>query len=189
LDKPLVVYTGKLDTEKGVEVLARAAPMLNDVHILMVGDGPLADGRLQRVAREVNGTNVTLVGFRSHSDVLAFQRAADVLVLPHSMKHIHSAYYTSPLKLFEYMAAGVPIVATELPATKEVLRHAENGWLVQPDSPSALAEGIRHVLANGCLASALADQAKQDAKLYSWERRATCIVETLSSSPDSNRLS
>jgi glycosyltransferase involved in cell wall biosynthesis len=180
LDKPLVVYTGKLDTEKGVEVLARAAPMLNDIHIVIVGDGPLADGRLQRLVRDVNATNVTLVGFKSHSDVLVFQKAADVLVLPHSMKYLHSAYYTSPLKLFEYMAAGVPIVATKLPATNEVLRHGENGWLVRPDSPSALAEGIRHVLANGCLASALAQQATQDAKLYSWERRATRIVESLS---------
>lgn len=180
LDKPLVVYTGKLDTEKGVEVLARAAPMLNDIHIVLVGGGPLADGRLQRLVGEVNGTNLTLVGFKSHSDVLVFQKAADVLVLPHSMKYLHSAYYTSPLKLFEYMAAGVPIVATALPATKEVLRHGENGWLVQPDSPFALAEGVRHVLANGCLASALAHQATQDAKLYSWERRATRIMEGLS---------
>jgi len=180
LDQPLVVYTGKLDTEKGVEVLARAAPMLTDIQIAIVGGGPLADGGLQRIVREVNGTNVTLVGFKSHSDVLVFQKAADVLVLPHSMKYLHSAYYTSPLKLFEYMVAGAPIVATELPATKEVLRHGENGWLVQPDSPFALAEGVRHVLANRCLASALAHQATQDAKLYSWERRATRIMESLS---------
>lgn len=179
LDKPLVVYTGKLDAEKGVEVLARAAPMLRDMHIVIVGGGPLADGRLQRLVREVNATNVTVVGFKSHSDVLVFQRAADVLVLPHSMKYLHSAYYTSPLKLFEYMVAGVPIVATELPATKEVLRHGENGWLVQPDSAFALAEGVRHILADGCLASALAHQATQDAKLYGWERRASRIVECL----------
>jgi glycosyltransferase involved in cell wall biosynthesis len=180
LDKPLVVYTGKLDTEKGVEVLARAAPMLNDIHIVLVGGGPLADGRLQRLVRELNGTNVTLPGFKSHSEVLVYQRAADVLILPHSMKYLHSAYYTSPLKLFEYMAAGAPIVATDLPATKAVLRHGENSWLVQPDSSLALAEGIRHVLANGCLASALAHQAKEDAKLYTWELRATRIVESLS---------
>jgi glycosyltransferase involved in cell wall biosynthesis len=180
LDKPVVVYTGKLDTEKGVEILARAAPMLNDIHIVIVGDGPLADGRLQRLIHEANATNVTLTGFKSHSDVLVFQKAADVLVLPHSMKCLHSAYYTSPLKLFEYMAAGVPIAATELPATKEVLRHGENGFLVKPDSPSALAEGIRYLLENDELASAMARRSAQDVECYTWKQRATRIMESLS---------
>jgi glycosyltransferase involved in cell wall biosynthesis len=178
LGKPIVVYTGQLDTEKGVEILARAAPMLSDVNIIIVGVGPLADGRLQAVIREVKATNIKLVGFKPHSDALLFQKAADVLVLPHSMKFIHSAYYTSPLKLFEYMAAGVPIVASELPATREVLRHRENGWLVQPDNPAALAEGVRHLLEDKSLALAIAQRAAQDVEGYTWEHRAARIVES-----------
>lgn len=179
LGKPMVVYTGQLDTEKGVEILARAAPMLSDVDIVIVGGGPLADGQLQRVIREVNATNVKAVGLKPHSDALLFQKAADVLALPHSSKFLHSAYYTSPLKLFEYMAAGAPIVASELPATCEVLRHRENGWLVQPDNPAALAEGIRHLLEDKHLASALAQQAARDVEGYTWENRAACILESM----------
>lgn len=177
--QPMVVYTGQLDTEKGVEILVRAAPMLSDVDIVIVGVGPLADGRLQRVIEELNATNVKMVGLKSHSDALLFQKAADVLVLPHSSKFLHSAYYTSPLKLFEYMAAGVPIVASELPATMEVLKHRENGWLVQPDNPFALAEGVRHLLGDKRLAGALARQAACDVEGYTWENRAACILESV----------
>ena len=179
LRRPLVVYTGQLDLEKGVETLARAAPMLSDVDIIIVGIGPLADGRLQRLIREVNAGNIQLMGLKPHSDALLFQKAADVLVLPHSRKFLHSAYYTSPLKLFEYMAAGAPVVASDLPATREVLRHNENGWLVQPDNPAALAEGIRHLLDDNQLASGLAQRAARDVEGYTWENRAACILESV----------
>jgi glycosyltransferase involved in cell wall biosynthesis len=119
---------------------------------------------------------VTFVGFRSHSDALLFQRAADVLVLPHSMKYVHSAYYTSPLKLFEYMAAGVPIVASDLPSNREVIRHGQNGWLVEPDNPGALAQAIHRLLEDRDEAEELAKQATHDVQRYTWERRAGEIL-------------
>jgi len=180
LDKPLVVYTGMIDPEKGLDVLAHAAPMLNGIHIVIVGYGTqVANEELRGVIRKANANNVTVLGFKPHSDALLFQKAADVLVLPHSMKSLHSAYYTSPLKLFEYMAAGVPIVASALPAMKEVLRDGENGCLVQPDSPSALANGILRLLGNKTLASAMAQRAARDAESYTWEHRATRIIKSL----------
>jgi len=177
LDKPMVVYTGQLSTEKGVDTLVRAAPMLKGIHVFIVGHVP---EWLHRALRETKANNVTLVGFRSHSDALLFQKAADVLVLPHSMKFLHSAYYTSPLKLFEYMAAGVPIVASDLPSHREVIRHGENGWLVKPDNPGALAQGIHSLLENNAVAQRLAKQATRDVQSYTWEQRASEILTRLS---------
>jgi glycosyltransferase involved in cell wall biosynthesis len=180
LDHPLVVYTGMIDPEKGLDVLARAAPMLNGIHIVIVGYGTQsANEWLQGAIRQANAKNVTVLEFQPHSDARLIQKAADVLVLPHSDKFLHSAYYTSPLKLFEYMATGVPIVASALPAVREVLRHGENGWLVQPDSPSALAGGIVHLLERKHLASAMAQRAALDVEDYTWERRATRIIESM----------
>lgn len=176
LDKPLVVYTGQLSTEKGVDVLAKAAPMLNGIGILIVGAAPPEKERLQRLIQETNGHNVKLTGYKPHSDAILFQKAADVLVLPHSMKFAHSKYYTSPLKLFEYMAAGVPIVASHLPSTCEVLQHGKNAWLVKPDDPSALAQGIQWLLENRDVAEKLAQQATKDVQNRTWERRASEIV-------------
>jgi glycosyltransferase involved in cell wall biosynthesis len=173
LDKPLVVYTGQLSAEKGVDVLVRAAPLLKGIHVFIVGHEP---DWLRQLLRGSQARNVTFVGFRSHSDALLFQRAADVLVLPHSMKYVHSAYYTSPLKLFEYMAAGVPIVASDLPSNREVIRHGQNGWLVEPDNPGALAQAIHRLLEDRDEAEELAKQATHDVQRYTWERRAGEIL-------------
>jgi glycosyltransferase involved in cell wall biosynthesis len=176
LDKPLIVYTGQLSTEKGVDILMRATPMLNGIGVLIVGAVPAEKEQLQRVIQEYNGPNVMLTGFKPHSDAVLFQKAADVLVLPHSMKFAHSKYYTSPLKLFEYMAAGVPIVASDLPSTREVLRHGKNACLVKPDDPGDLARGIQWILDNKDVADKMAQQAASDVKSYTWERRASEIL-------------
>jgi len=70
----------------------------------------------------------------------------------------------------------VPILATDLPSIREVLRHGENAWLVPPGDPKALAEGIRHLLENPNLAEGLARQAREDVRQYTWKRRAAAII-------------
>jgi glycosyltransferase involved in cell wall biosynthesis len=77
------------------------------------------------------------------------------------------------------MAARRPIVATRIPAFEGVLRHGENAWLVAPDSPEALADGIERVLASPSLAERLAEQAWRDVAQYTWKRRAAEILESL----------
>ena len=74
---------------------------------------------------------MTFTGLVPPAEVAAQLRAADVLVLPNPASAISSAF-TSPLKLFEYMAAGRPIVATDLPSMREVLHAEENALLVEP---------------------------------------------------------
>jgi glycosyltransferase involved in cell wall biosynthesis len=95
----------------------------------------------------------------------------DVLVLPNTATHI-SARYTSPLKLFEYMAAGRPIVASDLPALREVLTDGENALLVEPGNAAQLADAIGRLLHDPELAQRLAAAAWRDVQAYSWDRRA-----------------
>jgi glycosyltransferase involved in cell wall biosynthesis len=107
-----------------------------------------------------------------------------VVTIPWQHKEF-SAYFTSPMKLFEYMAAGMPIVATDLPSLREVLRHGENAWLVAPGNAKALVEGICRVLCDGGLAQRIADQARHDAQQYSWQQRASTILTRVrSTSPE-----
>jgi glycosyltransferase involved in cell wall biosynthesis len=73
----------------------------------------------------------------------------------------------------------VPIVATDLPSVREVLRHGENAWLVEPGDKTALATGITHVLRDGALKATIAAAAQQSAKKYTWERRASSILNQL----------
>jgi glycosyltransferase involved in cell wall biosynthesis len=114
---------------------------------------------------------VEFTGHVAPSKVAEVLRRATILVLPNPASAI-STDFTSPLKLFEYMAAGRPIVSSDLPAIREVLRHDVNALLVAPGDPGALAEGIRRLVTDRVLAARLARQALDDVKQYTWERRA-----------------
>ena len=84
--------------------------------------------------------------------------------------------FTSPLKLFDYMAAGVPIVASDLPSLREVLRDGENALLANAGDADAFAAAVRRLLADRSLADRLGRQARIDVQQYSWDARARTLL-------------
>jgi len=168
--KKYVVYTGHLYSWKGVDMLADAARLLpNGVEVLFVGGREEDIKSFGEKYKDVK--NVHLVGFRPHKEIPLWQCAADVLVLPNTAKEEISAHYTSPMKLFEYMASGRPIVASRLPSVTEILSEKE-AILVTPDDAENLAQGI---------VSALSLSTHIHLKLdkYRWTTRAQSILTTL----------
>ena len=107
--------------------------------------------------------------------VALFLKAADLLLMPFPWT-THYAYYMSPLKLFEYMAADRPIVATRLPSVEEVLRHGVNALLAVPGDNVSLAASIRELLEFPERGRALATRALMDVQEYSWKKRAGRIL-------------
>lgn len=174
---PVVVYTGHLYRWKGAHTLALASHFLPPDAVMCIVGGTPADVVAFRdfLARE-HLTHVRLPGYVPPAEVPLWLAAADVLALPNSGTSAISARYTSPLKLFEYMAARRPIVASDLPSLREVLVHGQNALLVPPDHPAALAEGLRAVLGDGALAQRLAEQAGQDVVGRTWDARAQAIM-------------
>jgi glycosyltransferase involved in cell wall biosynthesis len=108
--------------------------------------------------------------------------AADVLALPNSGRAAVSRYYTSPLKLFEYMAAERPIIASDLPALREIIANEETALLVPPDDASALAAAVERLRADPALARRLAANARSAVGAHTWERRAARILDFVRSS-------
>jgi glycosyltransferase involved in cell wall biosynthesis len=106
------------------------------------------------------------------------QAAADILVLPNTSNSMISNF-TSPLKLFEYMTTGKPIVSSDLPAIKEILTDGENAVLVKAGNAKALASGIRRLLMDETLAEKISLQAQIDVHQFTWERRAQNILTFL----------
>jgi glycosyltransferase involved in cell wall biosynthesis len=179
---PVVGYAGHLYPWKGPDVLLAALERLPGVRALIVGGLPGEPDldRVRALADRIAPGRVTFAGQVEPPRVAALLRQADVLVLPNTPGRV-SAAYTSPLKLFEYMASGRPIVASDLPALREVLRPDENAVLVEAGDAGALAAGIARVLGDARLAARLAARARGDVRNWTWDRRAERIETLLAS--------
>src|SRR6185369_8029186 len=108
-------------------------------------------------------------------DVLA---QASVALLPLPDEPV-ARLFTSPLKLFDYMAAGAPIVASDLPSLREVLQHERNALLARPGDPDGFADAVRRLLADPDLARRIGQQAREDVRQYAWDARAAALLDFL----------
>ena len=153
-DMKLIVYTGSRQVGKGVETLVEAGALLGDL------------------------AQVMIVSNKHYLEIPQYLAVADVLVIPNSAKDKVSHLYTSPMKLFEYMASGRPIVASNLPSIREVLDDS-TAYFFEPDNPESLAEIVTYVL-NDPKAIEKTKRAKEQALEYTWEKRAKKIIEFIS---------
>ena len=120
--------------------------------------------------------------FSPAGKVPAYLSAADMLVLPNTPVGAESINYTSPIKLFEYMASGRPIVAADLPSIREVLS-PETAILFAAGDTDALARGIAHVLRAPDEARQLSERARKEADAYSWSARAQLLLNIVRGAP------
>lgn len=170
----VVAYAGHLYAWKGVDVLLRALALVPEAKGLIVGghDKEPDLARVKALAQELGvGDRVTFTGLVEPSKVADHLAHAMILVLPNPASAI-STSYTSPLKLFEYMAANRAIVASDLPSIREVVRHNEQALLVEPGNAEALAGAIKKLIDDRALATKLAHAAYAEAPNYTWGRRA-----------------
>jgi len=182
LGKPIIGYIGRfviLDMEKGLSNLIQALAYIPESELLLVCVG----GPMEVVPFYLDTAHqfgipehrLKFVDRVPNLEVPYWIRSLDVAVIPYPRTE-YLSYFVSPLKLFEYMAAGVPIVASDLPSLREILHHKENAWLVPPENPQALAEGIYTLLKDRDLAKKLASRALDEVKRYTWNARAEKIL-------------
>ena len=136
------------------------------------------------------GSRIDFTGFVEPWRVRDYLARARVGVCPlEPDASIVSERFTSPLKLLEMMAHGVPVVASDLPVTRAIVTHGESALLVRPGDPVALANGIRAVLDDGALAHRLAAAARQRVLAFSWQERARRLIDFLERLGDHRRSS
>jgi glycosyltransferase involved in cell wall biosynthesis len=180
-------YLGQLETMgagKGLDDVIDALQRLNDpsVHLCLVG-GPRH--RVDALRARWLRAGLRPDAFHWHGDVppaaaIRVLPAFDVCLLPLPLT-THFARYASPLKLFEYMAAGRAIVATDLPAIAEVVTSDESALLVPPGDVELLAAAIAAARDHPELRTRLGARARQAALAFTWDLRAQRILEALAS--------
>jgi glycosyltransferase involved in cell wall biosynthesis len=178
---PIAAYAGHLYPWKGVDVFVRALALAPNVRGLIVGGHPgEADrARVESLARELGlGGRLTITGLVPPHEVRRRLAVADVLVLPNTLSAI-SERYTSPLKLFEYLTLGRPIVASDLPALREILTDGVTALLSPPGDAHALAAALERLASDTALARALGERAAALADEYTWDRRAARLEPAL----------
>ncbi len=175
INKKIVMYVGNLYQWKGVDVMLRAAKFMEEKDIVFVIVGGDEDDIKKYTQKTADITNVLFVGHKQKKDIPLYIKSSDVLLLPNSAITEESRYHTSPIKMFEYMASGVPIIASNLPSIREILNE-ENSFLVQPDSPKTLAEEIQIVFDNLAFAKKKAEKARIDVQKYTWDEYAKKIL-------------
>jgi glycosyltransferase involved in cell wall biosynthesis len=178
---PVGAYAGHLYPWKGADVFVRALAHAPNVRGLIVGGHPAERdrARIDALAATLGvADRLEMTGLVPSSDVGAHLARATVLVLPNVATTI-SDRYTSPLKLFEYLWTGLPIVASDLAAIREVLTDGRTALLVPPGDVGALARALVRVSTDRTLASALGTAARALAPQFTWHARAARLEVAL----------
>ena len=175
---PVVAFVGTLRPWHHPTILVRALGLLHArgdaPRLLLVGDGPERD-RLEALAQEEGLSElITFVGSVPHDEVPAYLAAADVAVATY---HPDTGSYFSPLKLFEYLAAGLPVVAAELGEIPHCVRGGKTGLLYPPGDAEALADAVATLIEHRESALELGRQGREHVlRHHTWSANARVVA-------------
>ena len=173
--RPLVLFVGRLEPRKGLDVLVRAflrvRAAIPSVRLCVVGDGA-ARTRCQQMIPSSIRHDALFVGHVDEAEKPRYFASADLFVAP------NVGGESFGIVLLEAMAAGVPIVASDIPGFRSVLRDGRQGRLVPPGDTPALADTMTTLLSNDKLRHAMAREGRRHADEYDW-RRVAARIEAL----------
>jgi glycosyltransferase involved in cell wall biosynthesis len=186
--KVVIGFIGTFGKWHGAEVLAKAFGLLlrdfpgyrEKVRLLMIGDGVT----MQSVKENLKDFNATeyaiLTGLIPQERGPEYLAACDILVASHKPNVDKTPFFGSPTKLFEYMAMGKGIVASDLDQIGEVLRHDVSAWLVNPGDAASLMQGLKVLIDNGQKRESLGRAARQEViAKYTWKEHTRKIIQKL----------
>ncbi len=168
--KPVVLYVGGLEAWKGVDTLLCTSEKSDIFEVYIIGGKEMELEKLRRQYPRVH-----FLGSRPYKDLPINQQAADILVIPNTAKIALSAEYTSPLKLFTYMTAKKPIVASRIPSITNVLSEDES-FFFTADDPHSLCDTIMSVFNQSEESKRRAENAYKKSYQYTWKARAEGIL-------------
>jgi len=170
----LVVYAGALQQFKGIDILIDVAKEMPHVQFVCAGGKPTEVEHYQQLTQAKQVDNITFLGFVLQNELASLLQAADILAHPHCSGK--AATFTSPLKLFDYLASGTPIVATEIPSLMEFKNTVAIAAWCEPDNPIKFAAALQQVLETHPKKIDGYSETIEFVKQFSWENRAAKIL-------------
>ena len=172
-----IVYVGTWGGWKGTDTLLQAMRLLEGFRLVVVGSTAAEKGGASDASRvdSLPEDRLSLKGYLPPGDVIPFLTSQNFAAATITLPAAHFSepfFFTCPLKLFQYLAAGIPVVASDVPAIREILKHRENALLVRPGDPESLAEGIKTVAFDRQLALTLRQNGLETARQHTWQKRA-----------------
>jgi glycosyltransferase involved in cell wall biosynthesis len=184
----IVLYQGALFTERGIEESMDAILEVDDACLVLMGYGNLRDELVRRADRNPYRDRVFVIDPVPPSELLLWSASADVMLMAVAATTLNHRY-TTPQKLFEAMAAAVPVVATDLPGMAEIVRETGCGVLCESVRPKPIAAAIRSILdlpasERGALRARCLKAAHER---YNWESQVGTLLEVYATLSDARR--
>jgi glycosyltransferase involved in cell wall biosynthesis len=172
-ENPLVIFVGTFHEWHDIPTLVEAFENLHkknpEARLLLVGDGankPKIEELVHRIGLD---QVITFTGSIPFDEVPFLISAADITVAPY--KKMDVEFWGSPMKLFEYMASGTPLITSRVGQLSEIIRNDENGLLVEPGDAGALSQAMERLIDNPSLSRSLSQNARRDVeRSFSWEQ-------------------
>jgi glycosyltransferase involved in cell wall biosynthesis len=179
-DNKVVVYSGSFQLQKGVSVLMEAFALCQTPDAKFV----LAGGRseeeiapIRNLARKLQIENrITITGWMNYAQLEQHLAKATVGIIP-LVDNFYNRYLTAPTKLFDYLAFGIPVIASDLPSIRDFVSDSDALAFVPPERPEALAWEIDNILNNRKVYEELSNNSHHLARSYLWKNRANAMIE------------
>jgi glycosyltransferase involved in cell wall biosynthesis len=173
----VVLYQGGFSRDRGIEQLIDAIPSVPDAVLVLLGYGNLQSALERRAADPSTAGRVRILPAVPPEELLKWVASADVVAMPIQPSTLNHRL-TTPNKLFEAMAAGVPVVASDLPGMADIVRETGAGLVVDPTDPGAISAALREVLVSEANRQAMGARALAAAHAtYNWERQLELLLD------------
>lgn len=178
--RPQIGYTGTISNGRGIELIVALAEKFPHTDFRVIGGDPPDVENWRTKTSGMN--NMFFHGHRPPAEIKAALPGFDILLAPYQKKvmvrnEVDTSAWMSPLKIFEYMSSGKPMIASDLPVLHEVLRDGENAVLCPPDDIGAWEKAIRNLIETPDMAQTIGAAALKDFEAhYTWAARAKSIL-------------
>jgi glycosyltransferase involved in cell wall biosynthesis len=174
-DERVVLYQGGFAPNRGLETIIEAARLLEQGTIVLMGWGQIEEELRHQIHREGLGERVLITAPVPREEVVAYAVGADIGLIPYEPVGLNNTF-TTPNKLFDYMAAGLPVVASRLPELVRFVEGEELGVTFAPGDPEELAAAIDQLLIDPARLGRMRERARDAGRRHTWARESQKLV-------------